>query len=238
MALRSKLLTSRKHTSPDWNRGRLPSSWARSMGNYKPGRESGPVSPIASQASSIGGGAASPSGPADPRDAQYFNDSAKLLQYHRNRLADIQSRLNETDRDYTKNSGLLAEQQPKDTLAAKVSANKAGLFHSGFLGKNLGEIETSYARRRGELLENFTGTKAGLLRDYANQNADYQLQNNDILLGSIGRQTERDSTLGVPGVSPAIAAVANKATASVGRPQKTVNGRRFYQRGDGKWIPF
>jgi hypothetical protein len=160
--------------------------------------------PVQSTAGLIGGSGSTPApsqANADPRDPQYFNDLAKLEQFHTQRQADVQASINEGQRALTKNNMLLAEQQPRDTLAAKQNANKAGLLNSGFLGKNLGEIETSYARRKADLQQNFTTNQASLLRQYAGNNADYYLGQNDALLGGIGRATDRDAQFGVGAAS-------------------------------------
>jgi len=160
-----------------------------------------PFTPVAGNAGAIGSTASSESAP-DPRDAQYFNDIAKLNQFHNQRAVDIQTALNEGQQSLTKSNTLLAEQQPKDTLAAKENANKAGLLYAGALGKNIGDIETSYARRRSDLQGAYEKNRAGLLRQYSENDVNFGLNQNDILLNSIGRQSERDQTFGVPDSSP------------------------------------
>lgn len=170
-----------------------------------------PVSPVASGATSIGGSAQAAQ--ADPRDAQYFNDIAKLEHFYAGRRADLQAAGESDARELQKSNVLLNEQQPKDTLSAKQNANKAGLFYSGFLGKNLGEIETSYARRRADLQSNYQNnqdTRARQLQDLEANYGPQGLNRNDILLGAAGRQSERDVALGVGSV-PDVAAAGPKS---------------------------
>jgi hypothetical protein len=168
-----------------------------------------PFTPTASGASGIGSTA--PAAQADPRDAQYFNDTAKLDQYYASRSADITAQQNEADRVLASNQSLLTQQQPKDTLAAKVNANKAGLFYSGELGKNLSSIEADYTRRRTDLQGAYASDKATRSRSRADLEANYGvngLNRNDILLAANARQSERDQTLGVPDAAAAAPAPA------------------------------
>jgi hypothetical protein len=153
-----------------------------------------PVSSVGSSAASIGGGVPAPAAP-DPRDAQYFNDIAKLEQYYATRKADLQAGTDQDVRDLATSNQALNEQRPKDDLSAKQNANKAGLFYSGFLGKNLGEIETSYAKRRADLQTKFQDNANARARQSADLEANYGatgLNRNDILLAANARQTERD----------------------------------------------
>lgn len=153
-----------------------------------------PAAPVSSSAGSIGGlsgGAAAP----DPRDATYFNDIAKLEQFYASRKADLQAAGEQDARDLAKSNQALSEQRPKDDLSAKQNANKAGLFYSGFLGKNLGEIEKSYATRRADLQTRFQDNANARARQGADLEANYGatgLNRNDILLAANARQTQFD----------------------------------------------
>lgn len=178
-----------------------------------------PVSSVGSSAAGIGGVSAA-SAP-DPRDAQYFNDVAKLEQYYATRKADLQAAGDKDARDLATSNQALDVQRPKDDLSAKQNANKAGLFYSGFLGKNLGEIETSYAKRRADLQTSFQDNAAARARQSADLDANYGangLNRNDILLAANARQTERDVANPVadpvPLATPAAAGAGNYATLS------------------------
>jgi hypothetical protein len=152
-----------------------------------------PVSGVGSSAAGIGGVSA-PAAP-DPRDAQYFNDIAKLEQYYATRKADLQAGADQDVRDLATSNQALNEQRPKDDLSAKQNANKAGLFYSGFLGKNLGEIETSYAKRRADLQTKFqqnADARARQVKDLDDNYGINGLNRNDILLAANARQTDRD----------------------------------------------
>lgn len=167
-----------------------------------------PVSGVGSSAASIGsvGSAAAP----DPRDATYFNDIAKLEQFYSTRKADLQAGSDQDTRDLAKSNADLDVQRPKDDLSAKQNANKAGLFYSGFLGKNLGEIETSYANRRAALQTSFQDNQNARARQSADLEANYGAQGlnrNDILLAANARQSERDLA-NPPTTDPATPAIA------------------------------
>lgn len=153
-----------------------------------------PFSPTTSSAPSIG--TQSQSIPqSDPRDAQYFNDVAKLNQYYSTQKTSLTASGEELVRNLAKNNNLLAEQQPKDELASKQNANKAGLFYSGALGKNLGDIAQSYARRRSDLQSEFESNKGTLSRNLTDLETNYGpngLLRNDALLGGVGRASESD----------------------------------------------
>lgn len=152
-----------------------------------------PFSPTASSASSIGNTPSIPQ--SDPRDAQYFNDVAKLNQFYSSQKGDLTASGQELARNLTKNNALLAEQQPKDELGAKQNANNAGLFYSGALGKNLGDIAQSYARRRSDLQSSYESNAGTIKRRLADLDANYGpngLLRNDALLGGIGRASASD----------------------------------------------
>jgi hypothetical protein len=165
-----------------------------SIGNPKPITTATPFSPSPSSAPAIG--SQSPSIPqSDPRDAQYFNDVAKLDQFYSSRRADLTASGQELSRNLVKNRGLLAEQQPKDELGAKQNANKAGLFYSGALGKNLGDIAQSYARRRSDLQSEYESNSGKITRNINDLDTNYGpngLLRNDALLGGIGRASASD----------------------------------------------
>jgi hypothetical protein len=171
--------------------GRRPTSVATPRAPSAPT----PFSPTSSSAPTLGTPSATPAAQADPRDAQYFNDVAKLDQFYTSRKADLTASGEELARNLTKNNSLLAEQQPKDELSAKQNANKAGLFYSGALGKNLGDVAESYARRKSDLQSSYESSKGTLDRQDADLEANYGaggLLRNDVLAQTIARQTAAD----------------------------------------------
>jgi hypothetical protein len=153
-----------------------------------------PFTPTPSSAAAIGTPA--PTIPqSDPRDAQYFNDVAKLDQYYSSQKSNLTASGEELARNLTKNNSLLAEQQPKDELTSKQNANKSGLFYSGALGKNLGDIATSYARRRSDLQTEFESGKSKIDRSLTDLTANYGptgLMRNDVLQAGIARAAALD----------------------------------------------
>lgn len=151
--------------------------------------------PTASSAASVGSPAPTPPAAADPKDAQYFNDVAKLDQYYASNKANLSASGQELAANLAKNRSLLDEQQPKDQLAAKQNANKAGLFYSGALGKNLGDIATSYARRKSDLQTDFESNQGKINRQLSDLEANYGSQGlirNDVMLQSIARARAQD----------------------------------------------
>jgi len=193
MALQSRLISNRlvtpKKQKLDYSRVFQP-SWGKPTAPKAPT----PFSPSPSQAGSVGNNSAAiPQ--SDPRDAQFFNDVAKLDQYYQTNKANLGASAQELARNLNKNRAELAEQQPKDELSAKENANKAGLFYSGALGKNLGDISENYAKRRSELQSNFEAGQGSIARQLQDLEANYGssgLMRNDALLGGIGRATAAD----------------------------------------------
>jgi hypothetical protein len=53
--------------------------------------------------------------------------------------------------DRSRNLGLLTEGRSKSKTAVTQSANKSGLFYSGKLGKDLGDVDTDYSRRENDV---------------------------------------------------------------------------------------
>jgi hypothetical protein len=193
MALQSRLISNRliqpKKPKLDFSKAFQP-SWGKPLAPQGPT----PFSPTTSQAGSVGNNS-SAIPQSDPRDAQYFNDVAKLDQYYQTNKANLGASAQELARNLTKNQAELAEQQPKDELSAKQNANKAGLFYSGALGKNLGDISENYAKRRSELqtgYESQSGSIARQLQDLETNYGGNGLMRNDALLGGVGRATAAD----------------------------------------------
>lgn len=187
-----------------------------------------PFSPTTSSASSIGTQAPSIP-PSDPRDAQYFNDVAKLDQYYSTQKSSLTASGEELVRNLNKNNTLLAEQQPKDELASKQNANKSGLFYSGALGKNLGDIAQSYARRRSDLQTDYESNKGKIERSLTDLTANYGptgLLRNDALLGGVGRATANDqnNALALAATQSATPAAALPYTTQAGTSKAGVAG--------------
>lgn len=215
-----------------------------------PRAPSAPTAPVGSSASTIGAPATAPT--ADPRDSQWFVDTAKLDQYYTARKADLQAADDTDTRELAKNQGLLNEQMPKDQLSAKQGANKAGLFYSGFLGKNLGDIETSYARRRTDLQNAYNDAVAGRgrqrqeLEDLYGANGINRL---DILEQAKARAAQNlldNPPAGEDPNSPAAIAAGRAMAASqsgAGGPRTKVavsskyGGRFLYEKRGNSWVP-
>lgn len=94
---------------------------------------------------------AAPAAPPAPtnawQDSAYNSSVANLLQSRDSGAAalDVLGRRALEDRDTT--LGALGEGRVKAKTATTQSANKQGLFNSGFLGKSLGDVDTSFGRQ-------------------------------------------------------------------------------------------
>lgn len=184
-----------------------PNSNRRTLSSAAPA----PFKPTASTAPTITQPAATPAAAPDPRDATFFNDTAKLDQYYKTTGAGLDLKESDALRDLTKGNVLLDEQLPKDQLSAKENANKSGLFYSGALSKNLGEIETDYTRKRANLQDTYASGKAGREIERSDLVANYGpngLLRNDAVINANTRQSDRDLTQGVPAPTPAAPAAA------------------------------
>lgn len=122
--------------------------------------------------------------------------------------------------DKAKNLALLTESTGKSKTAATQSANKSGLFYSGALGKNLGDIDTDSNRRAGDVNTAFTrgeedraAQEAGLTTQYnAAQQAAAQQAIDRWINGAAA--TEQASS---PTLDALIAALTAKNTTSNAR---------------------
>ncbi len=136
-------------------------------------------------------------------------------------------------------------QQPRDQQAARESANKAGLFYSGTLGKNLGDIATQYAQRQADA----QAARQQRANDRASQKAALQSGFNidigDLAQAAAARQIGEDTQaadagflvrdLGTGSVAPVADAVTQVGSAQKRRQQPK---RRRIQplRTSGPWL--
>lgn len=103
-------------------------------------------------------GAPAPSAPAAPSagggeladDAQAAAARAQALFERSQRISALQQQGSDDATDLAEAVRRMREQQPKDEQSAKESRNRQGLFFSGILGKQLGDIATQYTRRQAD----------------------------------------------------------------------------------------
>jgi hypothetical protein len=138
-----------------------------------------------------------PAGGADPGpfqpDSIYFAAAAQnqfKAGQSRNEL-DQQSAYAKTDFDEALRRML--EKQPRDVQAAREAANKAGLFYSGYEGRQEGDINTSYLRQQADMRQQFDRSEAA--REVARRAIESGLSLDDAaqLAAAVDRQTTRDT---------------------------------------------
>jgi hypothetical protein len=114
--------------------------------------------------------AAAPAAPAAPRDyaaeaaanpdvwkdSTYNTALANLLNQKVQGESQIETAGRRAVQDRDQNLGLLAEGRGKAKTQTTQSANNRGLFYSGILGKQLGDVDTDYGRREGDVNQSFT----------------------------------------------------------------------------------
>jgi hypothetical protein len=130
-------------------------------------------------------------------------------------------------------------QHPRDDQAAKESANKAGLFYSGTLGKNLGDIASNYAQRSADATEARQARSNQRSAQKSALASGYDVDIGDLAQSAAERKLSDDTSaadggylvrdLGTAAVAPvakAIVPVAAKVGAAAATPKKktTVKG--------------
>lgn len=157
-----------------------------------------PAAPTASQTPTAA--PQQPAAPRDPRDAEYYRQMAKLEYTRDESIKDINLDEGYDSANLHKAIRLLQEQRPQDQTNAKESANKAGLFYSGQLGKQLGDIEVDYTRRQQDLQGDYDYRKSQ--RDLGRERAirGVGLDGADLLGEAQGRATTRDAALADAGL--------------------------------------
>src|SRR5688500_5594108 len=193
-----------------------------------------PTAPTAPGAAQVTSSAAQTGGvartPADARDPQYFNDLAKLEQHYIQRKADLAAAGEGAKRSFDRSMSDLGTQQPKDVLQTQQGSNKAGLLYSGFLSKGLGDIETSYAKRRTELSEDLAADDRDRTRQLGELESLYGpsgLNRNDIILGAMERASARDLEYPgheVPGAASVVSSGAKPYTTVAGTSKSGQRG--------------
>lgn len=101
-------------------------------------------------------------GPKDPttdlswQDSEFNTTVANLLSQRDQGKSAIVAASRRAAEDRDRNIGLIGEGRGKAKTAATQSANKSGLFYSGTLGKNLGDVDTDYNRRVADTNTSYT----------------------------------------------------------------------------------
>lgn len=136
-------------------------------------------------------------------DAQAAAARAQALFDRTQSLAGLQQQGIYDANDLAEARRRLLEQQPKDEQAAKEAANRQGLFYSGVLGKQLGDIETSYARQIADQQAAYARREAARLAAIDALKQGAPLSDAAITADEIGRQETRDAaTAAAGGLAP------------------------------------
>lgn len=171
-----------------------------------------------SQASAATNPGAATAAPApDIRDPEYWLNLANIKQYYGTAQATLQAESTQDELARDRALGILGLKGPTDKFKSgnydaggvqnqgtyysdirktEEGANKAGLFYSGILGRDKGDILTSYEQRRGGLVEEEKGRQD--LRDISGRDllAQYGpggIQERTALETARQRQLERDA---------------------------------------------
>lgn len=173
--------------------------------------------------------------PAPTADATYIAQAAKRAFERQQRL----QQLNLEDQQDVSDSGeqrrRFDEEVPKTQQSAKQNAARAGLFYSGTLGKQLGEINTKAERSRGDMARDLARRQAARLaaRQAIEQGAP--IEDAAAWAENIDRQIDRDSQtaeLGALAPMPAENPVAPRLKPSLQRTKEKKTKK--YNWGDGK----
>jgi hypothetical protein len=134
--------------------GRVPRAAVAGLAPAAPYMETGP------QPTAVIGGVGAPSrdyaaeAAANPdvwKDSTYNTTLANLLSQKSAGETTLDAAERRASEDKSKNLGLLQEGRGKSKAQTTESANSRGLFYSGALGKQLGEVDTDYGRREGDV---------------------------------------------------------------------------------------
>lgn len=140
--------------------------------------------------------AIAPPKPPDPRDSGYFSQLAQNLFMRDSRLADIGRQEGYLKADNETAIKRLAKRESDDLYGANVGANKAGLFYSGQLGKQRGDIQLGYGQQRDDVnealkrqLAGLTAERTDLIKQYGDPGAkdDYGLAGAEAYAAAIAR---------------------------------------------------
>jgi hypothetical protein len=162
-------------------------------------------------------------------DAQYLAELAQQ-QYARQTQIDAYNSQDATDQSSTAEAvRRLLEQRDPMLQQSKVNANKAGLFYSGQLGKQLGEIENNFARRQGDLQNDLATRTSGRAAARSALEQGGSLDDAALLAAAAERQITRDETAAQDGslVGPDVGAAPG---VTLGGTQSATPGRRVGRR--------
>lgn len=198
----------RRLTVPGVPMGVLPKPFAPPQAFMDPNAPPAPAAPSAPPARDLAREAAE--NPDVWKDSAYNSTLAGLLGQKQSGETAIDTAGRRAVEDRDRNFGLLREGRGNARTQATQSANNRGLFYSGHLGKQLGEVDTDYGRREGDVGTAFTRgeeeratSRAGLTAAYDQAARDAATQAVDRWIAG-AQATEAAST---PSLDAVIAAL-------------------------------
>lgn len=144
-------------------------------------------------AASYTAGQSSNNTPPDPRDEQYYRDKANLLfkkQQEENRLR-TEGILSQNN--YEEALSSLNRQEPKDKLATKIAASRAGNLFSSTHQEDLGTLQQNYFLQRSDMAR--TKAQEDIARETARSYLEqgYSLDDAALLAEAADRETARQA---------------------------------------------
>jgi hypothetical protein len=180
--------------------------------------------------------------PPDPRDAQYYADTAQDTFDRNAKINDITTTGQRDKTDTAEAIRRLLATQPQALQNARESANKQGLFNSGQLGKREGDINTQYAQQQGDVQRDADRRESDRQTAVAAIQGGASLAEVQRLLEATDRQTGRDTTAADAGAlttdTPAPAATGQRTNPKTGLSYTTVTiaGKKYHLYLDGRKV--
>jgi hypothetical protein len=168
-----------------------------------------------------------PQGGADPApfqpDAEYYAGAAERTFQAGEQRATLDQQSTYSTTDFNEALRRLLEKQPKDVQAAREAANRQGLLFSGTLGRQEGEINTSYLRQQSDLRQGYDREAAA--REAARRAIEAGLSVDDAAAraAAVDRQTTRDTASADAGT---LASEAPKPKPAANKTDRTVKRKR------------
>lgn len=125
-------------------------------------------------------------------DAQYLADAALRAFNRRQKLSELDTQSSQGRQDLQTMIRRLGEQRVKAVQSTRQGANKQGLFYSGQLGKQLGDVNKSYAQQQGDARQQFNRDEAARQAARTAIEAGAPLEEASAAAAATDRQIQRD----------------------------------------------
>lgn len=166
--------------------------------------------------------AGTPLAPLGP-DASYLTGIARLRHQINQRNSELSRESTEDKTNYEENLRRLNEHEPVAGQRADESFNQQGLFYSGKLGEERGNIAKQYARQRADALQGFQGRENARAEARRALEAGYSIEEAAEMAAAADRQLDRDQGAADAGYlvanEPEAAAAPGASPAAVRKPR-------------------